>query len=359
VFLFERETGKALFPVEERAAQPSPVDGELLAKMQPVPVQPPPFARQVLTEDMLTQRTPEAHQFAVDTFRKVRSNGPFIPPSTEGSIVFPGFDGGGEWGGAAFDPETGLFYVNANEMAWILRLVPRPVPGTATSAKALYDQNCANCHRADRKGTPPEFPSLIDIGAKRKNPEIAAVIRNGAGRMPAFEPLGRPAIQAITRYIVTGEDMAASASGFVNRLKYTTDGYNKFLDPEGYPAIMPPWGTLNAIDLDKGEIRWKIPFGEIPELVEKGIRNTGTENYGGPVVTSGGVLFIAATNHDRKFHAFDKITGKLLFETTLPAAGNATPAVYEVNGRQFVVIACGGGKSGRPSGGSYVAFALP
>lgn len=359
VFLFDRETGKPLFPIEERAAQPSPADGELLAKMQPVPVKPPPFARQKLTEDMLTQRTPEAHKFALEQFRKVRSNGQFTPPSFEGSIVFPGFDGGGEWGGQAFDPETGLFYVNSNEMAWILRLVPRPIPGTATSSKALYEQNCAGCHRADMKGTPPEFPSLVDIGSRRKEAEIMSVIRTGAGRMPGFSQLGRPAIQAMTRYILTGKDMAASASGYVNRLKYTTDGYNKFLDQEGYPAIAPPWGTLNAIDLDKGEIRWQIPFGEFPELAEKGMKNTGTENYGGPVVTASGLLFIAATNHDRKFRVFDKLNGKLLWETTLPASGNATPAMYEVNGRQYIVIACGGGKSGRPSGGKYVAFALP
>ncbi len=356
LFLFERETGKPIYPMEERAAQASPVDGELLAKTQPVPSKPPPFARQVLTEDLLTRRTPEAHRAALETFRKVRSEGQFIPPTPEGSIVFPGFDGGGEWGGQAFDPETGLYYVNANEMAWILRLVPRPIPGTATSAKALYEQNCAGCHKADRTGTPPEFPSLIDIGKRRKEAEIVSVIRAGAGRMPGFGAIGRPAIQAITRYLVTGEDMRASASGFVNRLKYTTDGYNKFLDPEGYPAIAPPWGTLNAIDLDKGEIRWRIPFGEFPELADK---TTGSENYGGPVVTAGGVLLIAATNHDRKFRAFDKVSGKLLWETTLPAAGNATPATYEVNGKQYVVIACGGGKSGRPSGGTYVAFALP
>jgi quinoprotein glucose dehydrogenase len=141
--------------------------------------------------------------------------------------------------------------------------------------------------------------------------------------------------------------------------KYQTDGYNKFLDPDGYPGISPPWGTLNAINLDTGEYAWKIPFGEFPELAAKGFGNTGTENYGGPVVTAGGLLFIGATNHDRKFRAYDKLHGKLLWETELPAAGNATPAVYEVNGKQFVVIAAGGGKSGAPSGGKYVAFALP
>ena len=160
---------------------------------------------------------------------------------------------------------------------------------------------------------------------------------------------------------MTGEDKEVRLDGRppATDLKYTMDGYNKFLDPDGYPAIQPPWGTLNAINLNTGDYAWKIPFGEFPELASKGLGNTGTENYGGPLVTAGGVLFIGATNHDRKFHAYDKATGKLLWETTLPAAGNATPSTYEVNGRQYVVIAAGGGKSGAPSGGSYVAFALP
>ena len=142
-------------------------------------------------------------------------------------------------------------------------------------------------------------------------------------------------------------------------MKFTSDGYHKFLDSEGYPAIKPPWGTFNAINLDTGKIDWTLPLGEYPELAAKGLKQTGSENYGGPVLTAGGLLFIGATNYDKKFRAFDKDTGKLLWETTLPAAGNATPATYQVNGRQFVVIAAGGGKWGAPSGSSYVAFALP
>jgi quinoprotein glucose dehydrogenase len=180
--------------------------------------------------------------------------------------------------------------------------------------------------------------------------------------MPGFHDLPDQAVQAIARYLISREDTAVSVAATRRspfEQKYTSDGYNKFLDPDGYPAVEPPWGTLNAIDLNKGEIAWKIPLGEYPELAAKGLRNTGTENYGGPVVTAGGLVFIGASNHDRKFHAFDKTTGKLLWETTLPASGNATPATYEVNGRQFVVIAAGGGKSGAASGGSYVAFGLP
>jgi quinoprotein glucose dehydrogenase len=362
VFVFERETGKPLFPIEYRAVAKSDVDGEVAAQTQPFPLKPPPFTRQILTEDLLTQRTPEAHQAALEEFRKIRSAGQFVPPSLEGTVVL-GDDGGGQWGGAAFDPATGLLYVNASEMAWIDRLVERPKIESQTSGRALYLSNCAGCHREDLRGTPPEFPALVGIANKHSQEEILTILREGGGRMPAFGNLSKEGARAIMRFIMTGEDTAIagqqSGSPYPFGLKYAFAGYRRFLDPDGYPATEPPWGSLNAISLDTGKIVWRIPFGEYPDLVAKGIRNTGSENYGGPVVTAGGLLFIGATDNDRKFHAFDKATGKLLWETTLPAAGNATPAVYEVAGRQFVVIAAGGGKWGQPSGGSYLAFTLP
>ena len=362
VFVFERESGKPVFPIEYRRVPNSDVEGESLAESQPFPTLPPPFARQILTEEMVTKRTPEANKAVLERLRKLRSAGQFTPPSFEGTIIFPGFDGGGEWGGAAFDPATGLFYVNSNEMAWVLRIVERPPAKPQLSGQELYLRHCASCHRDDRKGTPPEFPSLIGIDAKYTASEITRITREGSGRMTGFSLLPREALRAITEFLMTGKDTAtvneAEQPSPID-LKYTTDGYNRLLDPDGYPGIEPPWGTLNAINLHSGEIAWKIPFGEFPALAEKGLRNTGSENYGGPIVTAGGVLFIGATNYDKKFRAFDKVTGKLLWETTLPAAGNATPATYQVGGRQYVVIAAGGGKFGAPSGGSYVAFALP
>jgi quinoprotein glucose dehydrogenase len=361
VFVFDRQTGKPLFPIEERSVPASEVEGEAAAARQSLPLKPPPFARQIFTPDMVTNRTPEAHAAVLTRLQQVRSAGQFVPPSLEGTVIFPGFDGGAEWGGAAFDPASGLLYVNANEMPWILRLVESP-QNAKTSGRSLYNGRCAGCHRQDRKGSPPEFPSLVDIAARRTPMQIAAIVHDGSGRMPAFPQLPADALSAIVAYLTTGEDLAVTAiarSPWPIEQRYRHDGYNKFLDPDGYPAVEPPWGTLNAIDLNKGEIAWKIPFGEYPELAAKGLRHTGSENYGGPVVTAGGLLFIGATNRDRKFHAFDKATGELLWETTLPAAGNATPATYEVDERQFVVIAAGGGKFGAPSGGSYVAFALP
>jgi len=362
VFVFERETGKPLFPIQYRRYPPSDVEGEVTADSQPLPLIPEPFARQRLTEDMLTERTPEAHRAALERFRAVRSGGQFVPASLQGTIVFPGLDGGGEWGGAAFDPATSVLYVNANEMAWIVSQVQRAPRAVATSGRELYATHCAGCHGVDRKGTPPAFPSLLDLTDRLTTPEIHAVLSDGSGRMPGFARLGSDALSAIQHYILTGEQAQAAVATTVASpidQKYRPQ-IDRFLDPDGYPAIKPPWGTLNAIDLSTGKYLWKIPLGEYRELAAQGITNTGCENYGGPVVTAGGVLFIGATNYDSKFRAFDKATGALLWETMLPAPGNATPATYEVKGRQFVVIAASSGKSrGQQAPASYVAFALP
>lgn len=367
VFVFDRDTGKPLFPLEMRAVPPSDVDGEIAEEAQPFPLAPPPFARQVFHEDLVTNRNPAAHESVLARLRKLRSDGQFVPPSLQGTVIFPGFDGGGEWGGAAFDRATGLLYVNSNEMPWIARLVPRADSRSAVTAAGLYVDRCAGCHRADQRGNPPEFPSLLGIGGRRSRSEIEKIIREGNGRMPAFRDLSAETISSLARYLSVGENKeihSAPESKDLSRpdprieQKYRFDGYTKFLDPDGYPAVKPPWGTLNAIDLNRGTIAWAVPFGTYPELIAQfGV--TGSENYGGPVVTAGGLLFIGGSTHDSKFHAFDKSTGRLLWQTVLPAGGNATPAVYAVNGREFVAIAAGGGKSGAPSGGRYVAFALP
>lgn len=208
---------------------------------------------------------------------------------------------------------------------------------------------------------PPAMPSLVGVGSRLTRTQMEATIKNGKGRMPSFPNLTDDQLFALTNFLTSGENKELSTSGPPPAaMKFLFTGYHKFLDQDGYPAVAPPWGTLNAINLNTGEYVWKTPLGEYPELASQGLKNTGTENYGGPIVTAGGLLFIGATDFDKKFRAFDKSTGELLWEATLPFSGNATPATYEVNGRQFVVIAAGGGKDPKsPSGGVYVSFVLP
>lgn len=369
LFVLDRTNGRPIFPVEYQTFPASTVPGERAADTQPIPSLPKPFARQRLTEDLLTSRTPQMRQWALEEFRSFRSGGQFVPLEVDKqTVVFPGFDGGAEWGGQAYDPQSGLYYVNANDLAWTGGLTPNT---GGQSGQALYLQHCASCHRDDRAGTPPQIPSLVDVGKRRTHAELSALIRQGAGRMPGFPALSQTAVNAIMQYVATGRDAppetrssgaaeAAPMSPLIDN-SYRFTGYRRFMDPEGFPATAPPWGTLSAINVSTGEYAWQVPLGEYPDLVAKGLKNTGSENYGGPVVTAGGLVFIGATNYDRKIHAFDKATGALLWERTMPSSGNATPATYEAGGRQFVVIAAGGGKGGAAGGpgGVYVAYALP
>jgi quinoprotein glucose dehydrogenase len=309
---------------------------------------------------MLTTRTPEAHDWAVKEFHTFRSDGQFVPLDVgRQTVVFPGFDGGAEWGGQAFDPETGLFYINANDLAWTGSLAET---NSANTARRVYQTNCANCHGDDRAGAPPQIPALTGLDGQKTAQQIASVIRTGAGRMPSFPNLSASDVTSVAQFVLSGENKelaSIGAPGAVSRYRFT--GYHRFLDPEGYPAVQPPWGTLSAINLSTGAYAWKVPLGEYPALTAQGVKDTGSENYGGPIVTAGGLVFIAATNFDRKIRAFDKSNGALLWEATLPFSGNATPITYELNGRQYVVIYANGGKAprGGTTGGAYVAYALP
>jgi glucose dehydrogenase/cytochrome c2 len=463
IYLFDRLTGEPLFPIENRPAAPSSTPGEVASTTQTYPLLPKPFAAQNVTEDTLTQRTPQAHDWAVQRLREIRHDGQFVPLSVgKDTIVSPSFEGGAEWGGPAIDPRTGILYINANNYASIGtlaahggdspgratylnqcsvchgdhregslpefpsllnishrltaeeitatihegkgRMPAMPVQGTSLSqlldylrtendlpsghlsasdeqavttaqtspqaapkaddqlqsGEIVYRRNCAICHGDKREGITPSFPSLLGVGNRLSDTQILALIHNGKGRMPAFTELTTPDTDSLMRFLHPAVAAASNSSVANSDTQYTMTGYRRFVDPDGYPATATPWGSLNALDLKTGKYLWQIPLGQYPELVTKGFPDTGSENYGGPIVTAGGLIFIAATNFDHKIRALDKTTGKLLWEATLPFAGNATPATYEVHGRQYIVIAAGGsGMNPRgPIGGVYVAYAL-
>jgi quinoprotein glucose dehydrogenase len=362
VYVFNRVTGQSLFPIEEVPYPSSDVPGEIASTTQPRPLAPEPFARQRLTENLLTQRTPEAHEWALAQFHTFRSEGQFIPLSVgKATVIFPGFDGGAEWGGPAVDPIKGILYVNANDVAWTALLLPTQAemdPGAA-----LYQSQCSTCHGASLAGSPPAIPSLVHVEARLTSTQIAEVVRLGRGRMPPFANLDGAPLDALLGFLAgTDAQPAASAplEARATAAPYRFGGYDKFLDPDGYPAVAPPWGTLSAIDLNTGKTIWRVPFGEYPELVARGLKDTGCENYGGPILTASGVLFIGATIFDHKFRAFDSRSGQLLWETELPYAGIATPASYQIDGRQYVAIATDNARNKKaPQGFAYVAYTLP
>jgi quinoprotein glucose dehydrogenase len=384
VFVFDRITGKPVFPIEERAVPRAALPGEETWPTQPIPTLPEPFARQKFTIDDVTNISPEAHAEMLEKYKKVKYEKMFTPPSKEGSWIFPGFDGGGEWGGAAADPESGILYIQSSELPWSLTMID--VPKNKSDDRSLkgvgqsvYNKYCLSCHGPELKGNGTSYPSLVNLQKKLNEEQTRKIIENGKNMMPAFKQITEGDKGALISFLLHLEskgpdkkgrtsapkepgggeaDQLVSKKSILDEVPYTMTGYNRFLDKNGYPGITPPWGTLNAVNLNNGKLLWKVPVGEYPELTKKGIPVTGTEGYGGPLVTKGGLVFIAASK-DGKFRAFDKKSGKLLWEAQLPVPGFATPATYFVNGKQYVVIACGGGKIGSKSGDEYLAFALP
>lgn len=352
VFLFDRLTGKPLFPIDEHPVPASDLRGEHAWPTQPWPTEPAPFVRQALADsDISTQ--------GLARWRTLRHESLFTPPSVQGTVLQPGFDGGGEWGGAAVDPGSAVLYVNASDVPWIAAMrpsakVPTAAAGAA-SGRAVYAATCARCHGADRRGR-DRAPPLVDIASRLTMKQARGVIEHGRGFMPSFAGLSDAQERAVIAYLgYAPPPPRAMPRSTTPKSPYEFQGYERWRDSSGYPVVKPPWGRLSAIDLNTGQYRWRIVLGEHPELGEPA---TGAEQYGGPIVTRGGLLFIAATQ-DGKFRGFDKDTGRLLWEATLPAPGYATPSTYMVNGKQYVVIAAGGGKLGSASSDTYVAFALP
>lgn len=360
-FVFDRVTGEPLWPIEERPAPQSRIPEVKTWPTQPFPTKPPPLMRQRYTAEDVSNISSKAEQMTKDVLSQSGNFGAYPPPSLEQVIMFPGYDGGMEWGGSAADPD-GILYVNVNEMPWFYQLVPtRQEDGTPFPyGEKHYRIQCAACHGMDRKGNlAGGFPALDNVAGRLTPDAVMQVIINGGGRMPAFDQLPAERRQAIVDFLFDlekSDDRVREVNE--NVPPYVFRGFQRWLDDEGYPAIKPPWGTLNAVDLNTGTIKWKVPLGEFEELTQRGIPITGTENYGGPIVTAGGLVFIGATA-DGKFRAFDKENGKILWEHDLPFDGNATPSTYLANGKQYVVISAGNAKKKPVHGGTLVAFSLP
>jgi quinoprotein glucose dehydrogenase len=360
LFVFDRVTGEPLWPIHEVPVPQTDLPGEQTWPTQPVPAKPPPLTRQTYTAADVSNISREAHEMTSLRFKQVGSYGAFPAPSLKETIIFPGFDGGMEWGGAAADPD-GIYYANVNEIPWIYQMVAttRADRSPVSPGERTYKIHCGYCHGLDPNGEAPEgFPSLAGLGKRSTRAAATQIVEQGAGRMPGFGNLREDQQRALIDFLMGEEKPANRDRGGRGEPPYIFAGFRRWFDAEGYPAIKPPWGTLNAVDLNTGEIKWKVPLGEYPELTARGIPPTGTENYGGPVVTASALIFIGATA-DETFRAFDKDTGRILWQAKLPFSGNATPSTYMVGGKQYVVISAGGGKSGRPAGGSIVAFALP
>jgi quinoprotein glucose dehydrogenase len=385
LYVLNRETGESLFPVEERPVPATDVPGEQTWPTQPFPLAPQPYARQRMTEDDLSNFSPAAHDSLLKTFRRLRYDGLFTPPSLRGSLNFPGTIGGSEWGGAAYDPHTGILYLKSNESPEInvLKKLDTTVNPILLSGvdqgRQTYQMYCAGCHKMDRYGDEPQFPSLVGLKKRMSEEEALHKIKEGGGKMPAFEGLLNGKEKSLVDYLFEkpGQNLAIrrgdvseiasndSASTMAKQNKSKADTATRYLnvsaygiwrDPDGNPAIKPPWGILNAIDLNTGEYLWRVPVGNFPELQKPGESETGSTGSPGPMVTGGGLVWIAGSR-DRSFQAFDQTTGKRVWTFTLPGIGASIPCSYKYKGKQYIAISVAGNKE--TPAGSVMAFALP
>ncbi|HLH56125.1 MAG TPA: PQQ-binding-like beta-propeller repeat protein [Verrucomicrobiae bacterium] len=361
--LLDRVSGKPIFPYRMRRAPTSDLPGEVTAPYQPDLELPERFGKMEFTAEDLTDRTPEAAEFAKAQFKSV-TTGFFRPASLGRPNLYWGMDGGAEWSGACVDPNTGRLYVSANRLGWMISVFrdddpPDDPKAPKTHGRLVYETACAQCHGPTKMGI-GVAPPLRGLRFRLTEADIIRQVRTGTNGMTAFPTMSESDVKAVTDYLLLKENGAAPPITKSARPRYSFTGYPRFLDNEGYPASKPPWGTLNCLDLNTGKLVWTVPLGEYSALTAQGVPKTGTENYGGAIVTAGGLLFCSGTR-DSKIRAFDKETGAELWSGSLPWVGSAPPSTYSINGRQYVVIASTGNKLGKQSeyGDAYVAFALP
>ncbi|MDB6173283.1 MAG: pyrrolo-quinoline quinone [Chthoniobacteraceae bacterium] len=357
--LLDRVTGKPLFPFRLHRAPVSRLTGEITWPYQPDVQLPEPFARQVFSRADITDRTPEARAF-IEQLLSRANMGWFEPFEESKPTAFYGLHGGAEWTGSAFDPASGRLYVTANELPWIITVFrddDAPAARPATAGEQLYQQTCAACHGADLVGV-GVAPPLRGLRHRMNDEQVREIWKKGRNLMPPAPPMSEDQQKALLDFLFV-RDRVQPPTDLNAPPRYSFGGYRKVLDHEEYPGSKPPWGTLNCLDLNSGKLLWKVPLGEYQALTRAGVAKTGTENFGGAMVTAGGLVFCSGTR-DNKIRAFDSATGAELWSAPLPLHGTTAAATYEVDGRQFVVIpATGGGKLGGPTGDAYVAFALP
>lgn len=379
VWVFDRVTGKPLWPIEERPEPRSDVPGEETWPTQPFPTNPPPFARQSFTVADLSPLITDPKEAARlrQEIESSRNGGLFTPPAVTDVMEMPGNSGGANWAAAADDPTKGSLFVLSMDLPCMLKLereetrAPSPDETPEQQGHFLYESNCRLCHGADLKGLPPAIPSLVDVGARLKSEQIEAAIRQGRGPMPAFAKLSDEDVRNLMSFLLNPS--AASSTPSRADAKSAPDagsgpvhylsGFGFMMTSMGVPAIKPPWASLTAYDLNKGTIKWRVPFGDAPELAAKGIHSTGYPFVKtGPVVTMGGLIFAAMRDH--MVRAYDEETGKVLWEKRLPTPLQGMPSVYEVGGREYLVVCAAAPEVNDPSAqkkihGAYVAFALP
>jgi quinoprotein glucose dehydrogenase len=365
IYVLDRETGEPLFPVEERPVPDSNIPGEEAWPTQPFPVKPESFSKQQIAASDIMGYSDESYQSNKQYIDELWFKGLFTPLDFNTTVMYPGSRGGAEWGGGAYDPVSGTLFINSNQQAELgkiakVRLNQNQGETLFSVGEAIYLKNCASCHGVDRQGV-ESMPALNDLTQRLSRNEMVDIISNGNGMMPAFSQVLQQSQEELLAFLSnTGKDIPAMSTSNQDTTSSYRNVINKqlLLDTLGRPMTKPPWGTLHAINLHTGDFQWTVPLGNYPELQTPGGPPTGMENYGGPVVTAGGLVIIGASM-DRMLRAFDKDTGELLWEEQLPGNGLANPAVYQVNGRQYISIAVSIGESFNHTKSGIVTYSLP